>query len=644
MCGICGLLQLPGQQPVSGELLNRMRDLIQHRGPDDAGSYLSPDGRIGLANRRLAIIDLSSSGRQPLSNEDGTIWIAYNGETYNFVELRSELQARGHNFRSETDTEVVVHLYEQYGVECVQHMRGMFALAIWDENVRRLFLARDRLGVKPLYYAFAPDAFLFASEIKCLLAHSSLARSVDNEAFYHFLTFLTTPAPQTLFKGIMKLPPGHRAVVNAEGEIRVEEYWDVFTSAQPASTYSFAENAERVQAGLRDSVRLRMVSDVPFGVLLSGGVDSSINVALMAAQMDQPVQTFSIGYKGAAVDEFNEVHYARQVADRFGTDHHEILIGRDDLANFLPDLIYHQDEPIADPVCVPVYYVCRLAKQSGTTVVQVGEGADELFGGYRHWLAALRLRRFAWPAFSALPGWARTLSLRAATPLLDELRLEYLRRGAAGEELFWGGAIAFGEGSKRSLLTDSFLRSVRGLSSHQPVQQHRRRFDERCPQPDYLSWMSYLDLHMRLPELLLMRVDKMSMATSVEARVPFLDHEFVELVMGMPQRHKLPHLRPKQLLKHAVREIIPANIINRQKQGFRVPVRQWLAESLGRLAERKLHDFCERTDYMRWPEVSKLVYAQDEMVWYLLNFVLWHELWIEGVPSNDLISPDSIQA
>jgi len=643
MCGICGMLQLSGRQPVSREMLDRMRDLISHRGPDDAGSYLSTDGRVGLANRRLAIIDLSSSGRQPLSNEDGTIWIAYKGETYNFVELRDELQARGHKFRSKTDTEVVIHLYEEYGVECVQRMRGMFAVAIWDESRQRLFLARDRLGVKPLYYAFAPDAFMFASEIKCLLAHPRLVRAVEDQAFYHFLTFLTSPAPHTLFKGIMKLPPGHRALVNAEGEIKVEEYWDVFSSGQPDVTYSASENAERVQAGLRESVRLRMVSDVPFGVLLSGGIDSSTTMALMAEQMDRPVQTFSIGYRGAEVDEFNELHYARQGAERFGSDHHEILIGHEDLINFLPDMIYHQDEPIADPVCVPVHFVCKLAKENGTTVVQVGEGSDELFGGYRHWMAALRLQQSLWPVFGAFPSWARRLTLAAATPLLDDLRLEYLRRGAAGEELFWGGAIAFGEGSKRALLTDSFLRSVRGLSSHQPVQQQRRRFDERCPHPDYLSWMSYVDLHMRLPELLLMRVDKMSMATSVEARVPFLDHEFVELVMGIPQRHKLPNMRPKHLLKQAVRTLIPAEIISRRKQGFRVPVRQWIAEALGPLAHRKLRDFCQRTDYFRWSEVAKLLYAQDELVWYLLNFVLWHELWIEGFSADDLISPNGAQ-
>ncbi len=640
MCGICGILKFPVSEPVSPRLLERMSALMIHRGPNDSGSYISPDGRVGLANRRLSIIDLSQAGRQPLSNEDGTIWIAYNGETYNFAQLRTDLQSRGHKFTSKTDTEVVIHLYEQYGVECVHHMRGMFALAIWDESRRRLFLARDRLGVKPLYYAFVPDAFLFASEIKCLFAHPSLERAVDNEAFYHFLTFMTAPAPQTLFKGIMKLPQGHRAIVNEHGAITVEEYWDVFDSAQSDATYSADENAERVRAGLRESVRMRMVSDVPFGVLLSGGIDSSTNVALMAAEMDRPVQTFSIGYKGLGVEEFNELHHARRVAERFGTEHHEMVIGRDDLINFLPDMVYHQDEPIADPVCVPVHYLCKLAKESGTSVVQVGEGSDELFGGYSHWLAALRLREGAWSAFGSLPSWMRRLALTASRPLLDNLRLEYLRRGVDGEELFWGGAIAFGEGSKRRILTDSFLRSVSGLSSHQPVREQRQRFDERCPRSDYLSWMSYVDLHMRLPELLLMRVDKMSMATSVEARVPFLDHEFVEMVMSIPQTHKLPQMRTKHLLKQAVSGVIPSEIIERQKQGFRVPVRQWLTEALGPLANHKLQAFCERTDYLRWSEVEKLVRVQDELVWYLLNFVLWHELWIEGLPSSDLVSID----
>jgi asparagine synthase (glutamine-hydrolysing) len=639
MCGICGLLQLAGKQPISLDMLGRMSALISHRGPDDHGIYVSPDKSIGLANRRLAIIDPSDSGRQPFRNEDGTIWVVYNGETYNYAEIRNYLQGRGHQFHSNTDTEIIVHLYEEYGVDCVQHMRGMFAFALWDQSKRQLFLARDRLGIKPLYYAYTSDAFLFASEIKCLLTHPKLKRAVNDEALYHYLTFLTTPAPQTLFKGVFKLPSGHRAIINSDSQIHVEEYWDVFSGSYDDSSYSEADQAERVVSALRESVKLRMVSDVPFGALLSGGMDSSTNVSLMAAEMDRPVQTFSIGYKGNNVSDYNEINYARQVADKFGAEHHEILIGRDDLIRFLPKLVYHQDEPIADPVCVPLYYVCKLAKDNGTSVVQVGEGADELFGGYWHWKAVLRLMQGPWQAFGALPSWARHLTLKAASPMINDLRTEYLRRGAVGEEMFWGGAIAFGEDSKRNILTDEALSRIGDLSSHEIIQKHRRNFDDRCPSPDYLKWMSYLDLHMRLPELLLMRVDKMSMATSVEARVPFLDHEFVQLVMSISQSQKVPGLRTKHLLKQAVQGLIPDHIINREKQGFRVPIGQWFSDTLGLIAEQKLRDFCQRTDYFRWSRVSKLVYTQDELVWYLLNFVLWYELWIEGIPSEDLIPP-----
>ena len=403
MCGICGLLKLPGQKPISRDILQQMSDLISHRGPDDAGTYVSPNADIGLANRRLSIIDPSESGRQPFTNEDGNIWVVYNGETYNYAEMRSYLQDRGHSFHSNTDTEIIAHLYEEHGVDCVRYMRGMFAFALWDQSKRRLFLARDRLGIKPVYYAYTPDSFLFASEIKCLLTHPQLKRAVNDEALYHYLTFLTTPAPQTLFKDIFKLPSAHRAIINSDGQIHVEEYWDVFDDSNDDTSYSDADQADRVVDALRESVRLRMVSDVPFGALLSGGMDSSTNVSLMAAEMDRPVQTFSIGYQGDDVSDYNEIGYARQIADRFGAEHHETFIGREDLIRFLPDLIYHQDEPIADPVCVPLYYVCKLAKDNGTSVVQVGEGADELFGGYWHWQAVLRLNQGPWKAFGALP-------------------------------------------------------------------------------------------------------------------------------------------------------------------------------------------------------------------------------------------------
>ncbi|MEK9164562.1 MAG: asparagine synthase (glutamine-hydrolyzing) [Chloroflexota bacterium] len=629
MCGICGIVTIGDGVRIDAALLDTMRDTIAHRGPDDAGSWVSADGRVGLANRRLAIIDLSPAGHQPMSNETGSIWIAYNGETYTYAEHFAPLKARGHKFRSQSDTEVIVHLYEEYGRDCLHRLRGMFGLAIWDESKRELFLARDRLGVKPLYYTFAGGQFIFGSEIKAILKHPAVKREIDLAALYHFLTFLTPPAPDTLFKHIHKLPPGHRAVLRADsGQLRVEEWWDVFDAASYDPQLTERDWADRLREKLTESVKLRMVSDVPFGVFLSGGIDSTVNTALMAAQMDRPVQTFSIGYKDAP--DYNEFQWARQAAAHFKTDHHEIQIGAQDFIEFLPKLIYHQDEPIADPVCVPIYFVSKLAKEHGTTVIQVGEGSDELFGGYTHWIDILRLRDGAWKMFSAMPRPMRQLGLAAAGTALDGVRYEYVRRAAAGEELFWGGAEAFGEARKSRLVSESVSRVVAGISSHDVIRPFRKKFEERSPHLDYLSWMSYLDLRLRLPELLLMRVDKMTMATAIEARVPYLDHEFVGLAMSIPQRIKLGGgYRPKHLLKTAVRGLIPDAIIDRPKQGFRVPVADWMSEALGSFGRDKLKAFCARTDYLQWPAVEKLVDQRNELAWYLLNFALWHEMWIE---------------
>lgn len=640
MCGICGIVTIGDGPRVDGALLDKMRDTIAHRGPDDAGSWLSPDGCVGLANRRLAIIDLSPAGHQPMSNEacaersrsNGSIWIAYNGETYTYAEHFEPLTRRGHVFRSQSDTEVIVHLYEEYGHDCLHHLRGMFGIALWDESKRELFLARDRLGVKPLYYTLADGQFIFGSEIKAILRHPAVKREIDLAAFYHFLTFLTPPAPQTLFKGIYKLPPGHRAVLKADtGEFHVEEYWDVYDTAWYDPQLTERDWTERLRAKLAESVKLRMVSDVPFGVFLSGGVDSTANTALMAAQMDRPVQTFSIGYKDSP--DYNEFEWARQAAKHFGTDHHEVQIGVQDFLDFLPKLVYHQDEPIADPVCVPIYFVSKLAKDNGTTVIQVGEGSDELFCGYRHWVDILRLHSGAWKAYSILPRPVKQLALAGSGPALSEVRYEYVRRATDGEELFWGGAEAFGEARKNGLITESVRRAVGGLTSHDVIRSFRKRFEERSPHLDYLSWMGYLDLRLRLPELLLMRVDKMTMATSIEARVPYLDHEFVGLAMSIPQRLKVGEpVQPKQLFKQAVRGLIPDAIIDRPKQGFRVPVTDWMAEALGTFGRGTLQKFCARTDYLRWAVVEKLIDRRDELAWYLLNFALWHEMWIEGEP------------
>jgi asparagine synthase (glutamine-hydrolysing) len=636
MCGICGMVSIGAGPRVDAARLDLMRDTIAYRGPDDAGSWVSPSGQAGLANRRLAIIDLSPAGHQPMTTGGcpvrgaGPLWIAYNGETYTYAEQAVALRERGHVFHSHSDTEVILHLYEEHGPDCLRHLRGFFGLAIWDEARGELFLARDRLGVKPLYYTFAGGQFIFGSEIKTLLRHPAVRREIDLGAFYHFLTFLTPPAPQTLFKGIYKLPAGGRAVLKAaSGDFKVEEYWDVFDAAQPDPALSARDWAERLRAKLAESVKLRMVSDVPFGVFLSGGVDSTVNTALMAAQMDRPVQSFSIGYRDAP--DYNEFEWARKAAAYFKTDHHEVQIGAQDFLNFLPKLVYHQDEPIADPVCVPLYYVSRLARDHGVSVIQVGEGSDELFCGYRHWIDILRLHSGAWSAYRRMPQMARQLALAGAGAALSGVRYEYVRRATAGEELFWGGAEAFGEARKNGLITPSVRAALGDLSSHDVIRQYRARFDQRSPHRDYASWMSYLDLRLRLPELLLMRVDKMTMATSVEGREPYLDHEFVGLAMSIPQHLKVGEsIQPKQIFKQAVRGLIPDEIIDRPKQGFRVPVVEWMAEALGSYGREKLQAFCARTDYLQWSAVEKLVERRDELAWYLLNFALWHEMWIEN--------------
>ena len=639
MCGIVGVYDYAGSGGLDPALLVRMRDTMTHRGPDDAGVYVAPDGRLGLGHRRLSILDLSSAGRQPMATPDGRYWIVYNGEIYNFLELRSDLEARGHRFRSRSDTEVLVALYAEEGPKMLHRLRGMFGLAIWDGLARRLWLARDRIGIKPLYYATHAGRFLFASEIKALLVFPGLPRAVDLEGLYHYLSFLTTPAPGTLFSGIRKLRPGHTLTIEADGSVREEEYWDVFDHVTAVQGAQPDELAERLLDLLRKAVRYRMVSDVPFGVFLSGGIDSSTNVALMAELMDRPVETFSIGFEGA--DGYNEFHYARQVAARFGTNHHEVQIGVQDLIGFLPALIHHQDEPIADPVCVPVYFVAKLAKDHGVTVCQVGEGSDELFCGYPLW--SLMLRAMGWDRWlGRLPAPIRRLAPAAlrAVGQGDGLICEVLRRGAARESLFWGGAEAFFEGQKRRLLRPEILDRLGALSSNEVIAHQWRRFRERSPlADDHLAWMAYLDLRLRLPELLLMRVDKMTMATGVEARVPFLDHEFVTFAMGIPRALKIANGELKHLLKRAVERILPPEIVHRPKQGFQVPVTEWFMAELGPVVREVLRDFTREQPYFDPGCVERLLNAKNgAKAWYLLNLALWHRHWIEGRPMPSRIS------
>jgi len=636
MCGIAGALSFERSSfKVTPSYLAQMRDTMVHRGPDGCGTWISEDHQVGLGHRRLAIIDLSPNANQPMCNGDRSLWIVFNGEIYNHAEIRKELESIG-GYRWQTDhsdTEVILHAFEQWGIECLQRFRGMFAMALWDARERQLWLVRDRIGIKPLYYSVHHGRIVFASEIKALLQDPQQERAVDEESFYHFLSFLTAPAPQTLFRGIHKLPAGSWLRVSHDGTIEQRRYWDVWDHTEPLSRCSEEEIAERIRTELRTAVRLRKVSDVPVGVFLSGGIDSSVNAALFSEGHPEPIQTFSIGYDDEYESYPSELKYARRMAAFVGAKHHERILSQQDLIDFLPEMVRLQDEPIADPVCVPVYYVSKLARDHGVIVCQVGEGSDELFWGYEMWRWKWRLQRFGSLPF---PAGLKRQAVRALAyaGYQDGRPYEWLRRNAEGLPIFWSGGEAFTETQKQRLLSPRLRRQLKGLSSWEALRPIRNRFEENAWETSALSWMSYLDLNLRLPELLLMRVDKMSMGVSLEARVPFLDHKFVELALSIPEAVKTRHGTLKYILKKSVRDLIPNELIYRKKQGFGVPVREWFTDRLGKFTRGELARFCRDTDFLDGREVAHLLDTDGKSAWYLLNFALWWQQQISASPSE----------
>jgi asparagine synthase (glutamine-hydrolysing) len=633
MCGIAGVMQFGGDDTrVSSEVVLAMRESMCHRGPNGGSSWIDESGRIGLGHRRLSIIDLNESAAQPMTNEDGTLQLVFNGEIYNHAEIRAELSRSGrHRWSTDhSDTEVIIHGYEEWGIDVLARLRGMFAFALWDARQRALWLVRDRIGVKPLYYSIADGRIAFASEIKALLEVPGQRRAVHEEALFHYLSFLTTPGTQTLFDGISKLAPGTWLRVSGDGTTKLHRYWDVWDHAAPLEPMADGALAEQVLATLRESVRLRKVSDVPVGVFLSGGLDSSTNAALFAEGESRPVRTFSIGYDRDYSTYLNELHHARAMAERIGADHHELRLTRDDVINFLPKMVHLQDEPIADPVCVPVYYVAKLAREHDTTVCQLGEGADELFIGYPNWLQALQRQQLDdLPIPRFVKGLGAGGLQRAGYD--HAWQYEYLRRGSRGEPLFWGGAESFADAVKRRLLSPRLRAKFSGLTSWDALAPIHADFLSKAHEPSHLNWMSYVDLRLRLPELLLMRVDKMTMGVGLEARVPFLDHEFVTLAMSLPSRRKAPNGRLKHLLKTAVRGIVPTSVIERRKQGFGVPVDDLFAGRLADIATRELTRFSRDTDLIDLPAALRMIQAgQGSQTWYLLNLAMWWRHFIAG--------------
>ncbi|MDP3716182.1 MAG: asparagine synthase (glutamine-hydrolyzing) [Acidobacteriota bacterium] len=633
MCGIAGVLAFDhGVSRVSEPLVTAMRETLRHRGPDGGDTWVDPTGRIGLGHRRLSIIDLATSASQPMANEDGNLRIVFNGEIYNHLEVRAELSKSGRHrwLTDHSDTEVILHGFEEWGIDVVHRLRGMFAFALWDAREQALWLVRDRIGIKPLYYSVDANRLTFGSEIKALLEVPGQRRAVHEEALFHYLSFLTTPGNQTLFDGILKMSPGTWLRATADGRVTQKRYWDVWDAARPIAEADDASLAERILDELRISVRLRKVSDVPVGVFLSGGLDSSTNAALFSEGESRPVRTFSIGYDRDYPGYANELHFARSMAERIGAEHHERRLTRDDVVEFLPRMVHLQDEPIADPVCVPVHYVAKLARESGTIVCQLGEGADELFIGYPNWLQALERQEYDdLPVPRFVKGMAAA-GLKAAG--YDHAwQYEYLRRGSRGEPLFWGGAESFPDAEKRRLLGSRLRNQFKDLTSWDALAPIRADFLSKAHETSNLNWMSYIDLRLRLPELLLMRVDKMTMGVGLEARVPFLDHEFVTMAMSIPSARKAPNGRLKHLLKTAVKGLVPAELIERRKQGFGVPVDDLFAGRLAQIATKELTRFCDETGLLDKQAALHLVgTGQGSKTWYLLNLAMWWRHFIAG--------------
>jgi asparagine synthase (glutamine-hydrolysing) len=630
MCGICGVIQYDRMSQVDSEVLWSMNQRIAHRGPDDAGFHIA--GNVGLAMRRLSIIDLST-GTQPVANEDKTVRLVYNGEIYNYKELRKQLIEAGHRFHTNSDTEVIVHLYEEYGQECVQHLRGMFAFALWDSNRRILFVARDRLGIKPFYFLHLKDRFLFASEIKSLLVHPGVQATLNRQVLPEFLTFGYLSGTQTLFEGVQKLAPGHTAVLEESGHLSIQPYWDVpleeETERRPLSYY-----VNGYRDLLEESVKSHLMSDVPLGVFLSGGIDSSAIAALVSDNRRTPIETFSVGYTES---EYSELSYARMVAEHLGSDHHEIRVSRKDFFDALPKLIWHEDEPLVWPSSVPLYFVAQLARQS-VKVVLTGEGSDETLAGYTRYPATLwnerldrgyrglvpeRIRRFLRQSV-ANSAWLPRDTVR-------KLSHTFLGRdGASLASLYLDNFYStFSEVELVGLLTDEML--------PEPGEVYRETmvYLERASGP-LLSRLLYTDIKTYLVELC-MKQDQMSMAASVESRVPFLDHELVEFAVNIPSELKTSGLTGKRILKKALKGRLPDEILHRRKMGFPTPLSTWLSGSqLDSVADMLLSERSVSRDIFRAEGLRRLLAEHRDghrdhsnKLWRLLNLELWHQIFID---------------
>ncbi len=643
MCGIAGVVEFNRRAEVDPQVLRQMCAAMAHRGPDDKG--IRTEGRVGIAMRRLSIIDVAS-GHQPLSNEDGTIWIVFNGEIYNHAALRKQLEEQGHRYRTHCDTETIVHLYEQYGRDCVQHLRGMFAFAIWDSRKRQLFVARDRLGIKPLYYRSTSDSFLFGSEIKVILAHPGIHAEFNRTVLPEYLAFGYLSGEETLYEGIRKLMPGHTLVLDENGAIEIQQYWDLSLASENGS---HPENyyVRKYREMLESAVGSHLMSDVPVGVFLSGGLDSSAVAALMTKIRRSPVETFSVGYSEHA---YSELPYARTVAKHLNSIHHEVMVSREDFFGALPHLIWHEDEPIVWPSSVALYFVARLARQR-VTVVLTGEGADETLGGYTRYAFTRRNAAFDRVYRGVVPAMLRARirkSVSGSALINANIRRKLSHTFLALDGESWSSFYfdnffsAFKASEQRELLTADFAEELNERTAY----RHALDYFEHSS-GDMLQRLLYTDIKTYLVELL-MKQDNMSMAASIESRVPFLDHSLVEFAVNMPAKFQLQRLAGKHILKKAVEDLLPHSIVYRKKLGFPTPWSGWLAgPQLDVIETTLLESRTMDRGLFRRDTVERLFrehrarYRDNyDRIWRLLNLELWQRVCIEG-DSHELPLKDS---
>jgi len=628
MCGICGKVEFELRGSVSPALIGSMLDTIRHRGPDDEGVYIAP--QVGLGFVRLSIIDLAG-GHQPLSNEDGTVWIVFNGEIYNYRELRTFLLSKGHVLKTQSDTEVIVHLYEEFGASCVEKLRGMFAFALWDQNTKALFLARDRVGIKPLYYSLTDKSIVFASEIKAILADPTVKRELAPEVIDRFLTFLYVPGEETLLQSVRKLAPGHYLLVR-DGRAEIREYWDL-QFHKPSETSSLQEAENELSSLLADAVELHMIADVPVGVLLSGGVDSTAVLSCAAERTQKEISSYTVGFSGSGIPD--ERPYAKLAADTFGSHHHDMTISAGDFAEFLPTYVWHMEEPVCEPPAIAMYYVSKLARNY-VKVLLSGEGGDEAFAGYNNYRSIIWMERLkqvcpplngtvSW-GLSQLNSWVHSTRVAKYAPLIRDTFPHYYYSRTATPYRYSGNGIG-------ELYSTDFLKSINKEFTVEPV----RKLFSAVKDESVLDQMLYIDTKTWLPDDLLIKADKMTMANSLELRVPLLDHRLLEFAAALPPQYKLRGFTLKYIWKKALAKRVPDAILTRKKAGFPVPYESWLRNSFRDKVRAILTD-CKtiQRGYFQKGAVENLINANSargaypKEIFSLVTLELWHRMFLDG--------------